>query len=1270
MATSDDEWVFSCKTSPLKKKLSVNDHGSGYSSNEFFTSEVANNVNTPPEQELPIMNSALLDALLSDSNSDSGSSLSEDDFFINLESLRRTKEKLDALKRNKLENTSEEIDKKISNTKEAESSVKRRVRSDPRPSNEKLPETHPPVKRVARLPAQLAVNVLKHKKFEPPTKIFAPPTSQLADGSAWIPESKKTQLPIELRKDDIIELIRNNRVIIVSGSTGCGKSTQVPQYILNDCLQKGEPVNIICTQPRRIAATSLAHRVAFERETQLHGQVGYQIGGKLGYSTITRLRYVTTGILLEMLKSDRFLSSFTHIIMDEIHERNVDDDLMMSHLCAIMMENPFLKLIIMSATMNVEKFTKYFYKFQKPSDDSISKIPLIDVPSRTFPVDVFYLEDVCAGLNLDESLQNRILYEPRRPNLPLDRREIFVNWIFDCHQKFPPEQAFLVFLPGIAIISEVEDQLLSISELPSQEELKLASKPPLRIEIIKLHSTVSIDEQCLAMRRPPSGYRKIILATNVAESSITVPDVGIIFDSCLRKDVFYDKANRYYSLNEQWISKDCAEQRRGRTGRVAPGVIYRFVTRSFYSQLPDERTPEIRRTPLNSLLLRCIYANISEPREILKNCIDPPDDTAVDLALDDLEAIGAISKSNPIIQETEDWVQGSVISYEYDVTRLGTILAQLPLDLHSGLLVVYGIIFGVLDYALIIAAIIQNRGVIVQPQNQEIGIAAAFKRFHLDLPEDQPLRGGSDLISHLRAYLYWEESEYHKLHIEAQKEIQWCQQQFISLYWIREIQDLVITVRESLAYQGICSAPTKEERDPIRRNFIGQIPISDNTEDYGSGLEYKSIDEDERDYELSNAIKILDTSTLEELDVASGLSKREKYINEEAFLINDLRHNRSSSTTNRMSVPIHQISSTTRFLLNPWMNAFDRAYDITGDPVQLRCSGREARAWIHCPENFNRQHTIEFVAEFLPSKGKLIEFLEKDIGSLVNIYHPDDYLDKSDNIADDNVPESEFCYVEFVKPAKPIWTHSQDITKGLLPDAIFLAQKLKAFKTGQADVCSNSSEPTTSYVGIADEMKRFKLICVSGSPETSTALSPILRSTSGKTYLSKNSLFFPLIVEPGRYLSYTITACKLLAVEYGKAHVADFITCLIGPSSSQNNVGDVILALFGNHVKEDDNMGGWHYLRENETRYPLFYNKPSSEMVCLIKGFRYFLRQALFEPAYELNGQISSESANDHLWLTLPDPYSLQEVADTWRDCKMTPEEAGGLLVHSILMTI
>ncbi|RUS22618.1 hypothetical protein BC937DRAFT_88224 [Endogone sp. FLAS-F59071] len=364
---------------------------------------------------------------------------------------------------------------------------------------------------------------MAYNEFETLSKLEKYASS--AKGHATRSKPPLMSLPIESYKDEIVQMVRSSQVIVLSGSTGCGKSTQVPQYILDDCLSRREYVNIICTQPRRIAATSIAHRVATERRSRLGDQIGYHIGGHIGYvEDRTRLRYVTTGILLEILKGDRYLERYSHVIMDEIHERNVDDDLMMAHMCMIMQKNHKLKLVVMSATLNVFKFAEYFSYFTPDLASPLSTfqysdpfaVPTINIPSRCFPVDTFYLEDVCDGLELDETQRSIVLSESRRPGMYAERRDAMLGWIELCHLTQPPGNAFLVFLPGIAVIAEVVS-FIFLSELLAcnifEFFMKLAltdgKTPPPRMHTIKLHSTVTIDEQALAMRPAPAGSRKV-----------------------------------------------------------------------------------------------------------------------------------------------------------------------------------------------------------------------------------------------------------------------------------------------------------------------------------------------------------------------------------------------------------------------------------------------------------------------------------------------------------------------------------------------------------------------------------------------------------------------------------------------------------------------------------------------------------------------------------------------------------------------------------------
>jgi hypothetical protein len=557
----------------------------------------------------------------------------------------------------------------------------------------------------------------------------------------------------------------------------------------------------------------------------------------------------------------------------------------------------------------------------------------------------------------------------------------------------------------------------------------------------------------------------------------------------------------------------------------------------------------------------------------------------------------------------------------------------------------------------IILAILQNRGVIVQPLNQEIPISAAMKRFSLTLPNDYPVQGSSDLISHLRGYLYWEETTQRDKSFELSKEMSWCQKRFISLYWIREIQDLVISIRESLGYQRICSPPTKEERDKIRRNhYIADDP--EINEEFGDSTEddSKIIDQ---------AIRILDNAAYETPSVME--------ISQEKPTANVYK-NRSYYRA-RLSTATHESTTHVRADPNLWTNVFDRTYEISDRPVNLNrepnvtlltilltaafhqnlfhvIENKDNRVFKECPKDYNRNHTIEFSAQILPPKKFMIEALGKDIGVIQKMVHPE-------NSGTNPEAQEEYCYVEFVKPGKSIWTHSRDRNKPSLPDAVFLAQKFRTVKNG------TWTEGLGNITGSnSEDMKKLRFSGVSGCPETSTGLKPIFRLKSSRVYSSKTSLFFPLIIDSGERQRYSVCAGKLLAVDYGNSYVAEHITCLIGPSGTRNNIGDAILAFFANKV-ENNSATGWHVHDVNYTQYPLFYSRPSDVELELIQAVRCFLRLSLFET--------NPIDINDHTPLSDLEISACKEAVEminVWNQRKMTASQAGKLLTKSVLMIL
>ena len=363
----------------------------------------------------------------------------------------------------------------------------------------------------------------------------------------------RKSLPIWNFRDEILGALEKSQVLIICGETGCGKSTQVPSYILEQCLLKGQDCKIYCTEPRRISAISLARRVSEElgeRKEDVGTQrslVGFAVRLESQISASTRLVYATTGVVMRMLEQGNSLGEVTHLVLDEVHERNIESDFLLIILRKIMAQRPTLKVILMSATLNAAHFSRYL-------DDA----PIFNVPGRTFPVDTRYLEDAVeeSGYRLsndsairgqeidldepaDEGSQTTASgklerYSSRTRSTLARLDEYRINYDLICrlleHVATSPacanySKAILVFLPGLAEIRRLYD---------------LVSTSPSFVHgwiVIPLHSTIAMEDQERAFWVPPSGMRKIVLATNIAETGITIPDVTCVIDSGKHKEM-------------------------------------------------------------------------------------------------------------------------------------------------------------------------------------------------------------------------------------------------------------------------------------------------------------------------------------------------------------------------------------------------------------------------------------------------------------------------------------------------------------------------------------------------------------------------------------------------------------------------------------------------------------------------------------------------------------------------------------------------------------
>ncbi|XP_038595175.1 putative ATP-dependent RNA helicase DHX57 isoform X1 [Micropterus salmoides] len=595
---------------------------------------------------------------------------------------------------------------------------------------------------------------------------------------------QRRKLPAWQEKENILDLLDRCQVLVVSGMTGCGKTTQIPQFILDASLSgRAEQVaNIICTQPRRISAISVAQRVAQERAECLGNSVGYQIRLESVRTSATRLLYCTTGVLLRRLEGEADLKGVTHVIVDEVHERTEESDFLLLVLKDLIMQRPDLKIILMSATLNANLFSEYFYD-----------CPAVHIPGRTFPVDQFFLEDAIAKSryviedgspymrsgkqNLSFTSERRSKGEPKymvddlgddmwnfmsfskkdvvKDSIPdqqlslqeltirykdtkksvlktisamdldkinMDLVESLLEWIVDGKHNYPPG-AVLVFLPGLAEIKMLYEQLKS--------NRMFNNRGASRCVVYPLHSSLSNEEQQAVFSRPPEGVTKIIISTNIAETSVTIDDVVYVIDSGKMKEKRYDASKSMESLEDSWVSRANALQRKGRAGRVASGLCFHlFTSHCFQHQLAEQQLPEIQRVPLEQLCLRIKILDVFAERtleSVFSRLIEPPAMGSLDAAKQRLQDLGALTADEKL-------------------TPLGYHLACLPVDVRIGKLMLFGAIFRCLDPALTIAASLAFKSPFVSPWDKREEANEKKLAFAL---------ANSDHLALLQAYKGW-----------------------------------------------------------------------------------------------------------------------------------------------------------------------------------------------------------------------------------------------------------------------------------------------------------------------------------------------------------------------------------------------------------------------------------------------------------------------------------------------------------------------------------
>ncbi|KAJ1694012.1 hypothetical protein LUZ63_010710 [Rhynchospora breviuscula] len=588
-------------------------------------------------------------------------------------------------------------------------------------------------------------------------------------------QSFREKLPAFKAKDEFLKAVMSNQVIVISGETGCGKTTQLPQFILEEEIEnlRGARCNIICTQPRRISAISVAARIASERGEELGETVGYQIRLESKQSALTRLLFCTTGVLLRRLIEEPDLRGVSHLLVDEIHERGMNEDFLIIILRDLLPRRPDLRVILMSATINADLFSKYF-----------NSAPIMHIPGFTFPVQEFFLEEILKKTRYKiKSEYDNFQGNSRRKRFALQKTdpltEIFEEVdIETTYQKYTAatrrsleawsgsqldldlventieyicrsegDGAILVFLTGWDEISNLLDKIKSNNFL----------RNPRKFLVLPLHGSMPTVNQREIFDRPPNGVRKIVLATNIAESSITVDDVVYVIDCGKAKETSYDALNKLACLLPSWISKASAHQRRGRAGRVQPGFCYRLYPKIIHDSMPQYQLPEILRTPLQDLCLNIKTLQLGAAGTFLAKALQPPDPLSVQNAIELLKTIGALDDRE-------------------ELTPLGQHLSKLPLDPNIGKMLLMGSIFQCLDSALTIAAALAYRSPFVLPITMKEEADAIKRSFAGD--------SCSDHIALLRAYEAW------KLARRNGREKSFCWENFLSPVTLQMIDDM------------------------------------------------------------------------------------------------------------------------------------------------------------------------------------------------------------------------------------------------------------------------------------------------------------------------------------------------------------------------------------------------------------------------------------------------------------------------------------------------
>jgi ATP-dependent helicase HrpA len=619
------------------------------------------------------------------------------------------------------------------------------------------------------------------------------------------------ELPVSSRRDEIAKAITENQVVIVCGETGSGKTTQLPKI----CLELGRGVAGLIghTQPRRIAARSVATRIAQELDSALGEIVGYKVRFNEKSSEASYIKLMTDGILLAETQGDRFLNAYDTIIIDEAHERSLNIDFLLGYLKQLLPKRPDLKVIVTSATIDAERFGKHFAA--KNVAGELVNAPIIEVSGRTYPVEVRYRPLGKAGFISHEVVQDDDFDDDDTATTTVHgiqrKGKTEARWLAEDDEEEAIEEAILdaaddllrqgdgdilVFLPGEREIRDTADHLRKYQ----------GRSPKLKhIEVLPLFARLSIADQQKIFK--PHGQRRIVLATNVAETSLTVPGIKYVIDAGLARINRYSARAKVEQLQIEKISQAAAKQRAGRCGRVSNGICVRLYAEEDFNNRPAFTDPEIIRSSLASVILRMGALRLGDVEQF--PFIEAPSSRLISDGYLQLQELGAVDAKRQI-------------------TDIGLQLARLPLDPRIGRMILAAKKEACLQEVLIIASVLSMQDPRERPMDKREAAANAHAKFDGE---------GSDFISFLKIWGWYEHAFKNK---QSNKDLlNQCHANFLSFLRLKEWRELYLQLKEiteEMAFKLNTKAANYEQiHKALLAGLLGNIGFKDGDNDAYSG---------------------------------------------------------------------------------------------------------------------------------------------------------------------------------------------------------------------------------------------------------------------------------------------------------------------------------------------------------------------------------------------------------------------------------------------------